>query len=58
MSYITTYRKNKINPLDAMNEEIVIEDIAHALSLLCRANGHFPFFYAIGNCVLLHKNTP
>ena len=47
MSYITTYQKNKINPLDAMNEEIVIEDIAHALSLLCRANGHFPFFYSV-----------
>lgn len=44
-----------MNPLNAKDEDIHIEDIAHALSLLCRANGHFPHFYSVAqhclNCM-------
>lgn len=29
-------------------EDIRIEDIAHALSMLTRANGHFPRFFSVG----------
>ena len=47
MSYITTYQGIRMDPLHAKNEDIHIRDIAHSLSLLCRANGHFPHFYSV-----------
>ena len=48
MSYILTYKKIEFYPLDPKTEDISIEDIAHSLSLLCRANGHFKHFYSVG----------
>lgn len=48
MSYILTYKKKEFYPLEPKSEDIDIEDIAHALSLLCRANGHFKHFYSVG----------
>ena len=55
MSYITTYQKHRVDPLQMDRHLIDILDIAHALSLLCRANGHFPHFYSVGqhsvNCM-------
>ena len=48
MSYILTYKKKEFYPLSPKTEDIDIEDIAHALSLLCRANGHFKHFYSVG----------
>lgn len=54
-SEITTYQKKIINPLQPKSEDIDILDIAHALHLLCRANGHFPHFYSVAqhsiNCM-------
>lgn len=46
--YITTYSKIHFTPLQPQLEQIVIEDIAHPLSLMTRANGHFPQFYSVG----------
>ena len=46
MSEIMTYTKKMFDPLHPKTELIDIEDIAHALSLLCRADGHFPIFYS------------
>lgn len=46
--YITTYSKIHFFPLQPDRTQIAIEDIAHSLSLLCRANGHFPEFYSVG----------
>lgn len=55
MSAIQTYTGIMIDPLNPKKEEIKVEDVAHALSLLCRANGHFPHFYSVGqhsiNCM-------
>ncbi len=46
--FITTYSKINFAPLEPKIEDISIEDIAHSLSLMCRANGHFKEFYSVG----------
>lgn len=46
-NYITTYTKKHFTPLIPSKEDIDIADIAHALSLTVRANGHFPEFYSV-----------
>ena len=55
MSEIMTYTKKMFDPLHPNVELIDIEDIAHALSMLCRANGHFKSFYSVAqhsiNCM-------
>ena len=47
MAAITTYCGHALDPIRPERALIDIRDIAHALSLLCRANGHFPTFYSI-----------
>lgn len=42
-----TYTKKMFDPLHPNVELIDIQDIAHALSMLCRANGHFRNFYSV-----------
>ena len=55
MSEIMTYTKKMFDPLNPDVALIDIEDIAHALAMLCRANGHFKTFYSVGqhsiNCM-------
>ena len=45
--FIITYSKRKFSPLHTRNEDIEILDIAHALSLMCRANGHIRHFFSV-----------
>lgn len=45
---ITTYTGIQFDPLHPDPEKIRIEDIAHALSFLCRGNGHVKTFYSVG----------
>lgn len=56
MSSIKTYTGIFFDPLHPDPDRIDILDIAHALSMLCRANGHFKSFYSVGqhciNCML------
>lgn len=47
-TYITTYSKIHFTPLEPDPGQISARDIAHALSLMTRANGHFPEFYSVG----------
>ncbi len=47
MNRIRTFTGTMINPLEPNPDSIKIEDIAHALSMLCRANGHFKSFYSV-----------
>lgn len=52
MSCIKTYTGVMFDPLNPNPDLIDIRDIAHALSMLCRANGHFWSFYSVGqHCV-------
>lgn len=46
--HILTYSKIEFRPLEPVSEDIRIEDIAHSLSMLCRANGHYGDFYSVG----------
>lgn len=45
--YILTYSKIKFFPLEPVKDDIKIEDIAHSLSLMTRANGHYSHFYSV-----------
>ena len=47
MEHIVTFKGEKFTPLDPDINQIHIEDIAHSLSLLCRANGHIDYFFSI-----------
>jgi len=47
-TFISTYSKGKFWPIDPREDEVKIEDIAHALSLMCRGNGHVKHFYSVG----------
>ena len=55
-----TYSKIKFYPLQPAKEDISIIDIAHALSLISRANGHLKHFYSVAqhsiNCCKEAKN--
>ena len=52
MSRIMTCSHKMFDPLNPEVELIDIHDIAHSLSMLCRANGHFRSFYSVGmHCV-------
>ena len=45
--WIQTYTGRRIDPLDPDPDALVIEDVAHALSQLCRFNGHCRVFYSV-----------
>jgi uncharacterized protein len=45
--WIMTHTGLKIYPLDPSPEEICFEDIAHALSNICRYTGHCSNFYSV-----------
>ncbi len=47
MSWIQTYTGRRFWPLNPLPEDIDIVDIAHALSNLCRFNGHTRRFYSV-----------
>ena len=50
--YITTYTGVHFTPTEPKAEDIRIEDIAHALSMICRGNGHVKTFYSVGeHCI-------
>lgn len=56
--YITTYSKIKFTPLQPVADDIRIEDIAHSLSMLCRANGHYSSFYSVAaHCINCYEEA-
>jgi len=58
-NHIRTYTGVYMDPFDMRPDQVHIEDIAHALSLSTRANGHIDHFYSVGqhcvNCALEAK---
>ena len=58
MSYITTYTRKHFDPVHPDPEKICIQDIAHALSMLCRGNGHVSSFWSVGeHCICCAKEA-
>lgn len=59
MNYITTFTGKHFDPTAPEVSAIDIRDIAHALSLTCRGNGHVKTFFSVGqhciNCALEAK---
>ena len=51
--YITTYTGKHFEPISPRVEQICIEDIAHALPLICRGNGHVRTFWSVGEHSIL-----
>ncbi len=56
--FITTYTGKHFKPTDPNPELIDIPDIAHALSLICRGNGHVKTFWSVGqHCICCAKEA-
>jgi hypothetical protein len=57
--YMMTYSGRRFTMFDPQPEDILIEDIAHALSLLCRFTGHVQYFYSVAqHSVLVSQHVP
>ena len=58
MGAITTYIGHKFDPIDPQMEALDIRDIAHALSLTCRGNGHVKQFFSVGqHCIMCAREA-
>ena len=58
MSYITTYTGKHFDPTSPDMSMVDIRDIAHALSLTCRGNGHVKTFFSVGqHCILCAREA-
>ena len=56
--YLKSYTGLKVDPLDPKPETITLTDIAHALSLICRANGQSTHFYSVAqHCINAAKEA-
>ena len=54
--WVQTFTGKRINPFAPRSGDICIEDIAHALSLICRFNGHTETFYSVAeHCIWVSK---
>lgn len=47
MSIMNTYTGRQFDPLHMQTSDVCLEDIAHALSFLCRGGGQTLFFYSV-----------
>ena len=51
-AFITTIGGRRFDPTSPDLGDISMEDIAHSLSLICRANGHFREFFSVArHCI-------
>lgn len=57
--WMQTYTGRQFWPIDPRANEVHIEDIAHALSMMCRYNGHCRTFYSVAeHSVLVSQHVP
>lgn len=59
--WMQTYTGRRFYPFEPSGDDMCIQDIAHALSLLCRYNGHCLGFYSVAQhsvMVSLHCKYP
>lgn len=57
--WLQTFTGGRFHPLDPHAQELDVRDIAHALSLLCRFNGHCRQFYSVAeHSVRVSRLTP
>lgn len=57
--WMQTYTGRQFWPIDPRPKEIEIEDIAHALSMMCRYNGHCRTFYSVAeHSVIVSEHVP
>ena len=55
---ISTISHIRFDPASPSRDDLNIEDIAHALSLITRANGHFDCFYSVArHCINCAKEA-
>lgn len=55
---MATYTGLRFCPMDMKPENVRLEDIAHALSLLCRGGGHLKYFYSVGSTASTARRRP
>lgn len=56
--YIRTFTGKKFYPMEPDPDAICIEDIAHALPMICRGNGHVHSFWSVGeHCICCAKEA-
>ncbi|MGN0405197.1 MAG: hypothetical protein ACI4F1_08250 [Bariatricus sp.] len=56
--YITTYTGKHFEPINPDPEMISLQDIAHALPMICRGNGHVRTFWSVGeHCICCAKEA-
>ena len=56
--HIITYTGKHFEPLNPDPDRICIEDIAHALPMICRGNGHVSKFWSVGeHCICCAKEA-
>lgn len=59
MSWILTHSGTAFDPINPNPAAININDIAHALSNICRFNGHTRVFYSVAqHCVIVSNIVP
>jgi hypothetical protein len=57
--WMQTFTGRQFWPIDPRASEVHIEDIAHALSMMCRYNGHCRMFYSVAeHSVLVSRALP
>ncbi len=56
--WLQTFTGRQFHPYNPSPDEVFIEDIAHALSMLCRYAGHCHQFYSVAqHCVLVSERV-
>lgn len=56
--WMQTFTGKQFWPLDPRPEDVCIQDIAHALSMLCRYGGHTLRFYSVAeHCCHVHDHS-